>query len=415
MLDPFPAAAGHSNGPLPGIGEAGDSVLAADFAASRILVVDDSITIRKTITTYLRNQGFGNVMEAANGRVALEMIESTDLDLVITDIAMPEMDGLALCRAIKDNERLAQIPVLIQTGTESADRRAEAFSYGAQDLITKPINLRELMSRVQVHLEQRHLVRRLSDYQQSMAQQLEMAREMQESLLPSSSDIHIFEAVFPVSIASTYKASSGLGGDLWGCSATDDDNLRFFMADFTGHGVLAALNTFRFHSFLRNEPLDALPEADAMACLNSFLKDVLPVGQFATCLSSRINFRENWVEICSASGPPPMLRSGRDGEFEPLASDGLPLGILIESDYCARRYPFPPGSILVLYSDALIETPLPPEAVFTTTSLCRHLNSLKADADAGDVMRDLVARLAPHAPEDDLTLLVIEHKEQPHD
>lgn len=409
MLTSFPAdrTGGHS-----GINAASDIALAADFAASRILVVDDSVTVRRTITTYLRNQGFANVMEAVNGQIALEIIEHAEPDLVITDIAMPEMDGLELCRAIKSNERFAQIPVLIQTGTESADRRAEAFSHGAQDLITKPINLREMMGRVQVHLEQRHLVRRLSDYRQSMAEQLEMAREMQESLLPSGGDIRIFEAVFPVAIASTYKASSGLGGDLWGCSATDDDNLRFFMADFTGHGVLAALNTFRFHAFLRNEPLDALPEADAMACLNSFLKDVLPVGQFATFLSSRINFRENWVEICSASGPPPMLRSGSDGEFEPLASDGLPLGILIESDYCARRYPFPPGSILVLYSDALIETPLPPDAVFTIDGLCRHLNGLGASATAGDVMRDLVACLAPHAPEDDLTLLVIQHREQ---
>lgn len=404
---------GHVAEHLPGIGAAADSALATDFVASRILVVDDSITIRKTIATYLRNRGFANVMEAENGRIALGMIEEIEPDLVITDIAMPEMDGLALCRAIKNSERFSQIPVLIQTGAESADRRAEAFSHGAQDLITKPINLREMLGRVQVHLEQRHLVRRLSDYQQSMAQQLEMAREMQESLLPSNEDIRAFEAVFPVSIAPSYKASSGLGGDLWGCQATDDGTLRFFMADFTGHGVLAALNTFRFHAFLRNEPLDSLPEADAMACLNSFLKDVLPVGQFATFLSCRINFREGWIEICSASGPPPMLRCGPDGEFEPLASDGLPLGILTESDYCARRYPFPPGSMLVLYSDALIETPLPPDAVFTTQSLCHHLNGLGPEASARDVMRDLIASLMPNLPEDDLTVLVIQHKEQP--
>ncbi len=398
---------------LQGIGDVADPTLAVDFSGSRILVVDDSVTIRKTITTYLRNRGFANVMEAANGRIALEIIEQIEPDLIIADIAMPEMDGLALCRVLKCSDRYAQIPVLIQTGTESADRRAEAFSHGAQDLITKPINLREMLGRVQVHLEQRHLVRRLSDYQQSMAQQLEMAREMQELLLPSGDDIRAFEAVFPVLIASSYKASSGLGGDLWGCQATDDGALRFFMADFTGHGVLAALNTFRFHSFLRNEPLDSLPEADAMACLNSFLKDVLPVGQFATFLSCRINFREGWIEICSASGPPPMLRSGSDGEFEPLASDGLPLGILIESDYCARRYPFPPGSMLILYSDALIETPLPPDAVFTTDSLCRHLNRLAPDASSHSIMRDLLASLMPNLPEDDLTVLVIKHKEQP--
>lgn len=403
----------HNARPLSGIDPVGDTALAVDFSSSCILVVDDSITIRKTITTYLRNRGFANVMEAANGRIALDIMEGIEPDLVITDIAMPEMDGLTLCRAIKSSERLAQIPVLVQTGTESADRRAEAFSYGAQDLITKPINLREMLGRVQVHLEQRHLVRRLSDYQQSMAQQLEMAREMQESLLPSSDDIRAFEAVFPVAIAPTYKASSGLGGDLWGCQATDDGNLRFFMADFTGHGVLAALNTFRFHAFLRNEPLDSLPEADAMACLNGFLKDVLPVGQFATFLSCRINFREGWVEVCSASGPPPMLRSGGEDAFVPLASDGLPLGILTESDYRSQRYPFPPGSMLVLYSDALIETPLPPDAIFTTESLCRHLNRFGPDASACGIMGDLVASLTPNLPEDDLTVLVIQHKEQP--
>jgi phosphoserine phosphatase RsbU/P len=385
--------------------------LPEELRGASILIVDDSMTIRKAISRFLVHNGFEQVFEAEDGRKAIAMMGEVNPDLIITDLNMPDIDGLELCRRLRADARWASVPILVQTGTTSHDQRGEVFFNGATDLISKPINLREMIGRVRVHLEQRRLVRKLSDYQQSMAQQLDLAREMQESLLPGRDEVAGIEARLPIEISSSYRASLGLGGDLWGAEAPDPTHLHVFMADFTGHGVSAALNTFRFHSFLRNEPLDSLPSDKAMATMNRYLAEVLPTGQFATFLSARIDFEAGQIEISSANGPAPILRIGPDGAYRPLPSIGFPLGVLEEARFTVERYPFPVGSMLLLYSDALTETPLPPDAIFTASSLADFLNRMPPPASAHDIKRAVMARLKPHVLEDDLTIVVIRHLE----
>lgn len=392
--------------PLPG-----NSRLPRDVTAACIFVVDDNAAIRRTIARYLYHAGFRAIVEAQDGREALSLMELHPPDLVISDLLMPKVDGLDLCRRMRADDRWADVPILIQAGVPMTERRGDAFAFGATDLISKPLDLREMLCRVRVHVEQRLLVRQLSEYRQKMRHELDLARGMQESLMPSAADIAAIERILPLDIASRYAPSSELGGDIWGIGMADERVLDIHLADFTGHGVAAALNTFRFHAFHRNQALDCLPLPDALSQMNAFLAGTLPAGQFATLVAARIDILAETVEICSAGGPPPVLRAGREAAFSTLSISGLPLGIRTETTFDVARFPFPPGSALLLYSDTATETPSPPHSVFDRDGLARFLDAGQPDCPAASMIERIMEVLSPHPLADDLTLVAIRHLE----
>ncbi|MFC2098996.1 response regulator [Bacteroidota bacterium] len=121
-----------------------------------ILVVDDSEDIRMHIRD--NTTGF-NVLEAENGELGLKVALESIPDLVITDLRMPVMDGIELCKRLKENEMTSHIPVIMLTAKSSVESRLEGLETGADDYLTKPFNSKELSIRVQNLVTQRQMLR----------------------------------------------------------------------------------------------------------------------------------------------------------------------------------------------------------------------------------------------------------------
>lgn len=128
----------------------------------RILIVEDSATQREMLQHTLESNGF-KVLAAANGREAWERLRAVQATLVITDILMPEMDGYALCRAIKANDTMAQIPVILLTSLSDSKDVIAALECGADGFIGKPFTDEHLLSRLRGVIANRDLAARDKD------------------------------------------------------------------------------------------------------------------------------------------------------------------------------------------------------------------------------------------------------------
>jgi two-component system, OmpR family, response regulator len=116
---------------------------------ANILVVDDDPHIRELVSVFLREEGF-TVLEAADGREALALLETTRADLVILDIMMPNMDGWQLCRELRE---LYDIPLLMLTAKGETSQKIKGFQLGTDDYLVKPFEPLELVARVKALLK----------------------------------------------------------------------------------------------------------------------------------------------------------------------------------------------------------------------------------------------------------------------
>ncbi|MBF0333963.1 MAG: response regulator, partial [Alphaproteobacteria bacterium] len=127
----------------------------SDMRALRVLVIEDSETNRRLLDALLRAAGIQTIAFAVDGIDGLEKVESFQPDLVVLDIMMPRMDGFEVCRRLRALPEHRSLPILVQTGLETAQERTEAFRAGATDLVIKPLNGAEFLARVRVHLQNR--------------------------------------------------------------------------------------------------------------------------------------------------------------------------------------------------------------------------------------------------------------------
>jgi CheY-like chemotaxis protein len=186
--------------------------------------------------------------------------------------------------------------------------------------------------------------------------EMESARAMQSELLPPAAELAWLAQRYGVHVSGFFETSSTLGGDLWGLDPLDDHRLALWLADFSGHGVTAALNTFRLHALLEHATADRDRPAVFLGELNQRLIGLLPRGQYATMLYGVVDMRDGMFRYAAAAAPRPLVACpGRP--LAPGDGSGLPLGVSRSAVYVDRELALPPGGVLFLYSDALPESP----------------------------------------------------------
>ncbi len=121
--------------------------------AGVVLVVDDSMSVRRLIEFTLKSKGYG-VAAAADGQEALTLLESGHFDLMVLDINMPHLDGLSLLKILRERPQWADLPVLVETAEGQDEDRDRALLLGATGCIDKPFKPTELLSRVASLLDQ---------------------------------------------------------------------------------------------------------------------------------------------------------------------------------------------------------------------------------------------------------------------
>lgn len=130
--------------------------------ANRILVVDDEAYIVEILTFNLKKEGY-EVITAGTGREGLELAKAEKPDLILLDIMMPEMDGFAVCEALRKEDNLT--PIIMLTAREEEADRVTGLELGADDYVSKPFSVKELLARIKTNLRRNSAIEAGSDAQ----------------------------------------------------------------------------------------------------------------------------------------------------------------------------------------------------------------------------------------------------------
>ena len=127
-----------------------------------VLVVDDDKHAVEILYRLLQKEGF-DVLRAHGGREALDIAAAQSIDVILLDVMMPDMDGFQVCGELRRQERTRDIPVILVTAKDDMETRVIGMKLGVSEFLTKPINKRELFTRVRAQIHQRTLEHGIDD------------------------------------------------------------------------------------------------------------------------------------------------------------------------------------------------------------------------------------------------------------
>lgn len=330
---------------------------ATDIESSKILIVDDSDLNLQIISNFFRNSGYNDLLTASNGKQALELVHIYKPDLLIIDLVMPVMDGITVIQNLRNKKEFELIPIIVQTGISEAEQQVAAWKAGANDIINKPINFIELLTRTKNLLKQSFFVKSLDAYKKVMLADLKQASELQLSLVPNDLQQQKIHKNFGVNINSIFYPSRFLSGDLWGIvDFKTPYKIGIWLCDFAGKGIRAALQTFKIHTLITNKNASELHNQPNhfLTYLNEQLCAEKHSQLFATFIYGIIDYKNKTFQYASAGATSPIIFNAKN-KFHTCESDGIPLGIDKKSKYDLKNIPIDNDTNLLFYSDVLIE------------------------------------------------------------
>jgi serine phosphatase RsbU (regulator of sigma subunit) len=313
----------------------------------RIIVIDDNANDLQVIRRVLERAGYV-VSTAASGEEGIALASRIAPDTFIVDYRMPGMDGFEVARRIKADPQLHTIPVLMLTGADAARTIAEGLNAGADDFVTKGSESEVLLARLKALLRVKRYQDQLRKLNQQITRDLQIARRVQEALVPSGA----FRSP-RMEIRSAYIPSETLSGDFYDYFL--HDNLMYlFVADVSGHGLPAAILVSLLKSYIHTEADPNTRLSDLMGRLNDFLFSVSLPTQFATAQLFRLNGSGN-LSYSNAAHPGFLLHRRENGKTTFLEDPSPLLGAMPRMVYDDRAVQVSPGDTLFVYTDGLTD------------------------------------------------------------
>lgn len=213
-----------------------------------VLVVDDSRSIRATISSYLSTQLY-NVLEAENGKDALAILERyPEIKIVITDYEMPVMDGFEFVRAIRKKYKKEDLVIVAISSRQSLDISSKFLKFGSNDFLAKPFSKEEFISRINLNIgmveaisDQKETSKKLQDINNALIKEQQVARKKQIRMV-----VNDFVDDERFIVKTFYKPSEILSGDAYSLHKTPDGGALIYIIDGMGHGLLPSFTAFSF-------------------------------------------------------------------------------------------------------------------------------------------------------------------------
>jgi sigma-B regulation protein RsbU (phosphoserine phosphatase) len=385
------------------------------MASRRLLLVEDSSTMRRMLSTMLREEGFE--VETAND--GLQGLAKARIDprpeLILSDYEMPELDGAGLCQALKADKELRSIPVMMLTTLGEAQNKIAGLTAGADAYIEKPKgkdDFRVLCAQIQAHLriadlgiELANRNRLLESAQKKLFFELELARKVQLALMPRPPKPRGM-----LRLGVRYTPANQLGGDVYDFYRLENNRLGILVADVSGHGVNSAMLSGMVKAMAAPLSLAVLEPGELLAGLDVAGEQYFPEGYFCTGFYL-IADEETGLVRYAGVGHPPAIIVGPQGSRTLPSNPGM-LGIGMVDGTAGATDRIEPGESLVIYTDGLTDAMDPSDVLFGEDRL-RTLLQSHYGADPAEILNRVASALDQHTspgrPADDINIIVLQH------
>jgi sigma-B regulation protein RsbU (phosphoserine phosphatase) len=321
----------------------------------KILVVDDEPDVEPLIRQRMRRDvraGKYEFVFAQNGVEALEMLEThSDIDMVLSDINMPKMDGLTLLSQIPKVD--PNLRCVIVSAYGDMDNIRTAMNRGAFDFVTKPLDFDDLRVTIERTLQ------RVAEWREALASrdrlvilqnELDLASKMQQSILPTQ-----FPGTAEFEIHGHMEPARAVGGDFFDIVKLENGLIGVAIADVSDKGVPASLFMMSSRTLLKGAAVGLAEPGAVLGEVNNLLTEDNQGLMFVTVLYA--TFDPSTGEFTYANGghnSPLLVRPDGSSELLPLTG-GVALGVMPDYPYAHSAITIEPGDKLVLYTDGVTE------------------------------------------------------------
>jgi sigma-B regulation protein RsbU (phosphoserine phosphatase) len=373
----------------------------------KILIIDDDPTIQIVLSKMLEEQGY-EIAIASNGTEGIARAKEFHPNLIICDWMMPLTNGLEVCRQIKSDPELSIAFFILLTSRGAVEDCITGLETGADEFLSKPIELNELKARIQAGLRLHQVNQDLQVQKRMLESEFAEAATYVRSLLPPP-------MTGSVNIDSRFIPSRQLGGDCFDYYWLDPDFLAIYLLDMSGHGLGSALPSISVLNMLRSQSMDGVnfyqPSYVLRALNESFQMDNQNDKYFTIWYG--VYNQERRQLVYSSAGHPPALLLSRNGtgatQVTQLKTASMPIGMLSDTRYVDQRCEITPFSTLYIFSDGLYEIFQPDQNVWGLDNLIQLLVEQREviEQEGLDYVLNYVKTLNPSKDllDDDLSLL----------
>ncbi len=394
------------------------------------LVVDDDPMVRKVVARGLAALDPAEVLEVEDGLAAQDVLRAKTVDVVVTDVLMPHMNGLELMKWAQEH---CPGPLwIVLSGLETFDAAVDALQLGAFDYLGKPpevqrvrVVVRNALDQIELVRERKRLYEQIERSNAQLAEKVEqleqVCRMLEEQAAVIQSDLDraevIQHALLPQEppeidgwcLDTLYRSGSSVGGDLYDVILLDQQHMGLVIADAAGHGVAAAMLSvlLKLRLSLTDKAGMLQMPSQVLSNLNRRLYETVTApGAFITAVYVLLNRHTGQARIASA-GHPPCIWTTPAGQCQLLAHTGPALGLEADARYEEREVQLAAGDRLLLYTDGVLGSGAEP---ITCDDLTRTLCSGIDRAELpGTLYRAATQKVT--GERDDITMILLERGE----
>ena len=384
----------------------------------KILSVDDEADLELLLTQYFRRKirkGEYEFFFAHNGLEALTvLLKEKNIDIILSDINMPEMDGLTLLTKINEMQNPALKCIMVSAYGDMGNIRS-AMNNGAFDFATKPIDLDDLSITIEKAVEQIDYIKKAQTEHtqlESLKTDLAVAKEIQQAILP-----RIFPP-FPeneeeIDLAALMVPAKDVGGDFYDFFRIDENRIGIVMADVSGKGIPAAIFMAVSRTLIRTVGLQDYTPAKCLTKSNELLCAESVDCMFVTVFYGIYHIDTGMLEYCNGGhNSPYILHANGDIEMLPLSNNPM-VGAVEDITFQGNQTKLEIGDTLMMYTDGVNEATnaaLEEYGDDRMEQVLRRLNG-KSCKEIIDGQLESVREFAMEAEQsDDITIMALKRK-----